>query len=339
MMPAATSDPSSGARTDDAKDQPMQHATGNGKLVIVTPCRDEETHLETSIRCMVEQTRRPDLWVIVDDGSTDRTPEILRDAAAQHDWIRVLTRADRGRRKVGPGVIEAFNAGLETVELDEFTYCCKLDADIEVPPRYFELALAEFERDPLLGNFSGKVYLREPDGRMIAERTGPENAIGQAKLYRVRCFREIGGFYPEVCWDGIDGHMCRLKGWVARSEDHPEMRIVHRRLMGSSEVGIWRGRRRWGFGKWFMGSSPLYVLAVSTYRMIERPFVIGGVGILWGYIGSALSGKARFPDPAFRRHLRNYEFESLIRGKARTAERYHDEIRAHVAARRSEGTS
>jgi len=298
-------------------------------FVVVTPCRDEEDHLEANIRTMLAQTVRPTRWVIVDDGSTDRTPQILDEAARQHDFIRIVRRDDRGRRRVGPGVIEAFYVGLEAAgDLDQYEYLCKLDADLELPSRYFESVIREMQEDPRLGNFSGKVSIRLPDNTTVLERMGNENAIGAAKFYRTKCFRQIGGFVREVSWDGIDGHMCRMHGWIARSEDRPELRLVHRRLMGSSEVGIWTGRKRWGYGKYYMGSAPYFVLSVAAYRMLERPFVVGGLGILWGYLQAWISRKPRFDDRQFRAHLRRYELQSLIRGKRRTADLYHDRIRS-----------
>ena len=128
-------------------------------------------------------------------------------------------------------------------------------------------------------------------------------------------------------WDGIDGHMCRLKGWVARSIDDPELRIVHLRQMGSSHVSLWNGRKRWGRGKYFMGSAPYYVAAVSLYRMMERPYVLGGLGILVGYVESALKRAPRMDDQRYLEYLRRFERDSLLRGKRRTADRFHEEVR------------
>ena len=275
---------------------------------------------------MAAQTVTPAKWVIVDDGSTDRTPELLRAAADKYPFIQIHTRGDRGGRVVGAGVIDAFNAGLATVDLDDFDYVCKLDADLEMPPRYFERILEEMERTPRLGNLSGKVYLRLDDGRLVLERMGDENAIGAAKFYRRECFREIGGFVCEAGWDGIDGHMCRLLGWIARSVDEEELRIVHRRLMGSSHVGIWHGRKRWGRSKWFMGSAFYYIVAVSIYRLVERPFVVGGLGIFWGYVSAMLRGVERYEFPGFRAALRRFELFSLLRGKAAAVEATSGEI-------------
>jgi hypothetical protein len=182
------------------------------------------------------------------------------------------------------------------------------------------------EAEPRLANFSGKPYLREPDGRLVSERLGDENAVGQVKFYRTAAFKDIGGFVRQVSWDGIDGHMCRMKGWVARSEDRPEIRFVHLRQMGSSQQSLWVGRLRWGFGKYFMGSAVYYVAAVALYRMLEKPYVVGGWGIFWGYLKAMLARAPRFENPEFRAFLRGYELRSLLVGKRRATDAYHRRI-------------
>jgi poly-beta-1,6-N-acetyl-D-glucosamine synthase len=283
--------------------------------------------MRQTLDSVVAQTLRPAAWVIVDDGSTDRSPQILAEYAAEYSFIKVVRREDRGKRAVGPGVIEAFYAGLNTVDLDDFEYLCKLDLDLDLPLTYFERVVDQMEADPFLANFSGKPYLREENGQLTSERLGDENAVGQIKLYRTAAFKEIGGFVRQVSWDGIDGHMCRMKGWVARSEDRPELRFIHLRQMGSSQQSIWVGRLRWGFGKYYMGSALYYVAAVALYRMLEKPYIIGGWGILWGYLKAMYSGSPRFENPELRKFLRRFELQSLLLGKGRTADRYHGRIR------------
>ena len=295
--------------------------------VLISPCRDEADYMRQTLDSIVAQSVRPAKWVIVDDGSTDTTPQILEEYASQHKWIVIVTRNDRGERAVGPGVIDAFYAGLNTIDLDDFTYLCKLDLDLEIPSNYFERVLDEMEATPRMANFSGKPYLREEGGRLTSERLGDENAVGQIKFYRTTAFKEIGGFVRQVSWDGIDGHMCRMKSWIARSEDRPELRFIHLRQMGSSQHSIWVGRLRWGFGKYFMGSAVYYVAAVALYRMFEKPYFVGGWGILWGYLKAMLTRAPRFEHKAFRQFLRRFELQSLIFGKRRTIDRYHQRIR------------
>jgi cellulose synthase/poly-beta-1,6-N-acetylglucosamine synthase-like glycosyltransferase len=275
---------------------------------------------------MCKQTALPTLWLIVDDGSADETPQIVEDAAQKHPWIRLHRRVDRGERAVGGGVVQAFNEGLTQVNLDDYQYVCKLDADLGLPENYFESLIREMEADSLLGNFSGKTYIQTASGAWVSERMGDENAIGASKFYRVECFREIGGFVPEACWDGIDGHMCRMMGWKAMSLDRPELRLRHYRPQGSSQQSVWVGRKRWGRGKYFMGSSLTYVAVVSLYRMLERPFIIGGLGIMTGYLQARWSRHERFGNEAYLQHLRRCEMMSLLLGKHRTMRRYHQRI-------------
>jgi glycosyltransferase involved in cell wall biosynthesis len=326
------------AQTDLPDSEVMQAPSGHGRrLLIITPCRDEAQFVEKTLESVASQTLLPTRWIIVDDGSTDGTVEIVKAAQRRWPFVHLLQRKDRGRRLVGSGVVDTFYEGLESVDLGSFDYVCKLDADLILPPRYFELVIERFEADPLLGTFSGKTYV-PLGGRLVSERLGDENSIGPAKCYRVPCFQEIGGFVREVSWDGIDGHRCRQLGWVACSNDDPELRIVHLRQMGSSHKSIWTGRLRWGRGKYFMGSSLLYVLAASLYRMFEPPYVLGGFGILLGYLRAAVRREPRMEDEGCRRFLRRYELESLILGKRRVTDKYHRRIRrrkAHLASDRS----
>ena len=298
------------------------------RYLLITPCRNEEDYLQVTIDSVVAQSVLPKCWVIVDDGSTDRTPEILRAACEQYPFIRVVQRADRGERAVGPGVIQAFNDGLESVDLNDFDYLCKLDADLGLNAGYFENIIERMERDPKLGNMSGKTYIQVSGDRWVSERMGDENAIGAAKFYRKECFEDIGGFAVQASWDGIDGHCCRMKGWVASSLDDEEIRIKHFRPQGSSQQSIWTGRKRWGKGKYYMGSSLLYVLAVSVYRAKEYPFIVGGMGILAGYIGAIVSRAPRYDDQEYLKFFRKYEMESLLKGKRRTLRKYNEMIRS-----------
>lgn len=305
----------------------------NRRYLLISPCRDEADYLQITIDTVAGQSVVPAKWLVVDDGSTDATPEILARAAEKYPFIQVVRRENRGHRSVGPGVIDALYHGIEQVNLDDYDYVCKFDTDLEMPLRYFERVMEYFEQEPLLGTLSGKLHLRREDGELERERTGDENSVGPVKFYSVKCFKDIGGFVREVCWDGIDGHMCRIKGWIARSVDDPELRIVHLRQMGSSHVSLWNGRKRWGRGKYFMGSAPYYVAAVSLYRMFERPYVLSGLGILVGYAEAKLKRAPRMDDKRYLDYLRRFERDSLLFGKTRTAERYHARLRRETPGR------
>ena len=290
--------------------------------LLISPCRNEAAYMRQTLDSVIEQSVRPAKWVIVDDGSTDDTPRILKDYAQRHAWIEVVTRADRGRRAVGPGVIEAFYAGYETVRPEDFDYLCKLDLDLRLPPRYFELLMARMEADRRIATCSGKSYV-EAGGALVDERHGDETSLGMTKFYRVDRFREIGGFVREVMWDGIDCHRCRMKGWIACSWDEPELRFIHLRPMGSSQQSIYTGRMRHGYGQYFMGTGFLFMAASALYRLNEPPYVLGSLAMLWGWIRSALQGKPRYQDPEFRGFLRRYQWRALLVGKKRAIEEIH----------------
>lgn len=296
--------------------------------VLITPCRDEAAYARRTLESVLAQTHPPALWLIVDDGSTDETPAILAEYAAKHPSIRVVRRADRGARSVGPGVVDAFYYGLERVDTDCHPYLCKLDLDLVLPPRYFEILIARMEADPRLGTASGKPWYPDANGALVSEACGDEMSVGMTKLYRTRCFREIGGFVRGVMWDGIDCHRCRLLGWRAASFDDPELRFLHLRAMGSSGPGIWRGRMRHGGGQWFMGTGVVYMTASALFRMTRPPLVVGGVGMLCGYFSALASRAERYEDPEFRKFLRAYQLDCLVRGKRRATQRVEEARRA-----------
>jgi len=285
------------------------------KLLIISPCRNEAKYMEETIQSVLSQTLIPTQWIIVDDGSTDETASILDRYAKQYNFIQVVQRANRGERSVGPGVVEAFYAGLEGVDISKFNYLCKLDLDLKLPKEYFEILIKRMEANPRIGTCSGKPYFYATNGKLHSEKCGDEMSVGMTKLYRTECFQEIGGFVREVMWDGIDCHRCRMLGWIACSWDEPELRFVHLRPIGASQKGILTGRMRHGFGQYFMGTGLGYIVASSLYRMTQPPYIIGGLCILFGYLKSMFGKVPRYNDPEFRNFLRRYHRMCLTKGK------------------------
>ncbi|WP_027147396.1 glycosyltransferase [Methylobacter marinus] len=290
--------------------------------LIVSPCRNEADFMKKTLDSVIAQSIQPKLWVIVDDGSTDETPAILADYASRYPFIKIVTRTNRGHRSVGPGVIEAFYEGYDSVDSNQFDFICKLDLDLIMPPRYFEILIQRMNENPRIGTCSGKpYYVDKNSGNLISEGCGDENSIGASKFYRRQCFEQIGGFVRQVMWDGIDGHRCRQLGWIAISWDEPDLRFTHLRPMGSSQQNIFVGRMRHGFGQYFMGTGMIYMLASALYRMTRPPYVIGGLAMFWGYLNSLLKGVPKFEDEELAKFIRKYQWACLLRGKERaTAE-------------------
>ncbi|CAN5806301.1 glycosyltransferase family 2 protein [soil metagenome] len=286
------------------------------RYLLVSPGRNEADYMRETLDSVVAQTLRPTKWVIVDDGSTDDTPAILADYARQHPWITVVTCRDRGHRSVGPGVIEAFYAGYDTVDPADYDFIGKLDLDLRLPPRYFERLIERMEAEPRIATCSGRPHLERGD-KLVQERHGYDTSLGATKFYRREAFETIGGFIRGVAWDGIDCHLCRMHGWIACNFDEPDLRVVHLRPMGSTERGILTGRARSGYGQWFMGTAFSFLMVSVVYRLTQRPYLIGSVAMLWGYLKSAVLRKPRYDNPEFRAFLRRYHRRVLRVGKDR----------------------
>ncbi len=282
--------------------------------VVISPCRNEVDYMRQTLDTMVAQTVPPTRWIIVDDGSTDATPEILAQYAARHDWIEIVQKPDRGHRAVGPGVVEAFYYGLERVDLSQYRYVCKLDLDLALPARYFEELMVRMEADPRIGTCSGKPYIRRA-GQLVSERRGDEMSVGMTKFFTTECFEQIGGFVHEVMWDALDCHKARMMGWRAVSWDDPDLNFEHLRPMGSSQSSIYTGKRRHGFGQYYMGSDPLFFAATCLFRMIEPPYILGGLAMMQGYVAAKLKGVAQHGDAELRAFIRDYQRRALRKGK------------------------
>lgn len=312
---------------NDKRVRMKTNQTTKQNYVVISPCRNEQEHMRLTLNSVVNQTIPPTKWIIVDDGSTDDTATILEQYAAKYDFIQIVTRGNRGHRSVGPGVIDAFYEGYNTIDIDDYEYICKLDLDLDMPLDYFELVMQKMEKNHRLGTYSGKPYFYDKanNNKLVFEVCGDESSVGATKFYRVSCFKEIGGFVRQVMWDGIDSHRCRLLGWISQSENIPELRFVHLRPMGSSQQNILTGRIRHGYGQYFMGTSIIYLLASVLYRLNKKPYVIGALATLWGYVRCVLTRENRLHDPKMQKVMKRFQLRSLLRGKKATSQRMNTE--------------
>ncbi len=235
----------------------------------------------------------------------DDTPKILAEYASNNDWIRVVTRADRGSRSVGPGVIEAFYAGLQTVDLDDFDFVCKLDLDLVLPPKYFELLMAKMAANRAWGvsperrttparrtsrGLPGGADPGGDRGRGIGWRQQVLPGCVLQTDRRVRTPGDVG--------TGSTATARACLGWQVGSADDPDLRFIHLRPMGSSHGTMWQGRKRHGFGQYFMGSSMVFMVASCAYRAVKQPYVVGAIAMLVGYLESMVKRLPQYGDVA-----------------------------------------
>lgn len=286
--------------------QSADEHTGTLMYVVISPVKDEAEFIEQTIQSMIQQTVRPTAWVIVNDGSHDGTEAIVRGYAGAFDWIRLVNRPDRGMRQRGKGVIEAFYAGLETLN-GAYDYVVKLDGDLTFEPAYFESLLHEFASDPQLGIAGGGVY-ESPDGKTWVLYTPRDHVRGATKMYRRACFDAIGGLSAAMGWDGIDEWKALSLGWKVQS--FLELKVYHYRFTGAA-TGYLKSCVEQGDGAYRMGYHPLFMVARGIRRMTDRPYVIGGAAMVWAYFRSWLRREEMLADPKVVRYVRRTQLRKL----------------------------
>jgi biofilm PGA synthesis N-glycosyltransferase PgaC len=279
------------------------------KLVLVTPARNEEAFIELTIKSVVSQTVRPEKWIIVSDGSVDKTDEIVLKYASLHNWIELLRMPERTARDFA-GKAGCFNAGYKKVKDLEYDVIGSLDADISFKEDYFEFLLKKFAEYPQLG-VAGTPF-DEGKGIYDYRFSSTDHVSGACQLFRRECFETIGGYVP-VKGGGIDVIAvltARLKGWHTRT--FPEKSCFHHRPMGSAiEGNVVRARVQLGQRAYSLGWHPLWQGFRSIYQMTKRPYIIGGAALFFGYVWATLKGVERVVSPELVEFQRREQLQRL----------------------------
>lgn len=277
--------------------------------VIVTPVRNEEKYIEKTLKAVIDQTVTPMQWIIVNDGSSDRTREIVEEYARAHDWITLVNMSDRGFSAVGKGVVESFNAGVRNIKRPEdWEFIAKLDGDLSMNETYFEGLIRGFRDNEKLGIAGGTCFCEEKN-TLHEEKTPTFHPIAAARLYRRSCFEEIGGLSSCNAWDTIDLLRARTRGWETRR--FKDSHIIHYRIM-SSRQGLWEGKKRTGRNLYLTGYSVLFLLARSAYRLFKKPYVIESAGVVCGYFTAMLKNEPLAVTPEEKAFLRREQRQRLL---------------------------
>jgi biofilm PGA synthesis N-glycosyltransferase PgaC len=278
------------------------------KYVVVTPVRDEASYLPLTIESMVRQTVLPQEWVIVNDGSKDETGKIIEAAASQYPWIRGVHRQDRGFRKWGAGIIEAFYSGFDVLTCQDWDYMSKLDGDLSFEPNYFERTFLKLQENPRIGIGGGVLY-HEEHGRRVLEDHPIFHVRGGVKIYRRACWSAIGGLWVGPGSDTVDEVKANMLGWTTMS--FFDISMTHHRFTGAS-WGRWGGLVKDGKIDYVSGYHPLFLTAKSIVRLVRRPYIVGSVALIYGYISAYLQGVPRVNDPELIRYLRRQQLARLV---------------------------
>lgn len=261
------------------------------RYVLVTPARNEENYIGNTIDAVVTQSVRPLRWVIVSDGSTDRTDAIIQAAAIRHDWIEWLRMPDRRDRSFAAKA-GSFNAGYEKLKDLEFDLVGNLDADITFEPDYFEFLLGKFVCLERLG-VAGTPFVEDGDspGEHTYAHDGANLAhvSGACQLFRRECFDAVGGYVPikggAIDWIAVT--TARMKGWQTRT--FIEKVSHHHRKIGTADSSVLQARFHYGRKAYYVGGHPLWESVRGLSQMRRAPYVIGGACFIAGYVWAAIT--------------------------------------------------
>lgn len=282
--------------------------TNGSKYVIVSPVRDEEQYIEQTIRSVIGQTIQPAEWVIVDDGSRDRTGRIIDDCAAEYPWIKAVHRTDRGLRVPGTGVMEAFYDGYQSLGSVDWEFIVKLDGDVGLEPDYFERCFEHFNQDPKLGICGGMMYCLE-NGKFRLESNPVFHVRGPIKLYRRTCWEAIGGLIKAPGWDTVDEVQANRLGWRTRSVS--DLKVIHLRPTGAAQ-GTWRDGVKMGRAAYISGYHPVFMMAKCMKRLFQKPYVVAAIAHGYGFVTGYFKRIPRVKDQALIRYLRDQQIRRLF---------------------------
>jgi glycosyltransferase involved in cell wall biosynthesis len=283
--------------------------------ILITPARNEAEFIELTIKSVVAQTVRPLKWIIISDGSTDGTDDIVRKYAAGHPWIELLHMPERRERHFA-GKVHAFNAGYARVKELSYDVIGHLDGDITFDQDYLAFLLRKFADNPRLG-VGGTPY-EERNTQYDYRFVSIEHVPGACQLFRRKCFEEIGGYAPVKggTIDSIAVMTARMKGWETRA--FTDKLCHHHRESGTAQGGALTARFRRGAKGYAVGNHPVWELFRTVYQMTRRPYVVGGLALLSGYLWSMIRRPERPVSAelmAFQRREQMQRLRQLFKGR------------------------
>jgi len=276
--------------------------------VLVTPARNEEAYIEKTIQSVVSQTILPQKWVIVSDGSTDKTDQIVEKYESKYDFIELVKAENSENRNFGSKV-NAFNAGYNKIGAIHYEFIGNLDADVSFEPSYFENILNEFGKNAELG-LAGGVICELINNKYFTQSISPNSVAGAVQLFRRKCYEDIGGYVP-LKVGGIDSAaeiMARMTEWTVRT--FTEFSVLHHRRVGMVKSNFFKSRFKKGIINYSLGYHPLFQVVISIYRLIGKPYIVNGLFMFLGYFWAMLRKYDRPVSDEFIKFLR---YEQLKR--------------------------
>jgi poly-beta-1,6-N-acetyl-D-glucosamine synthase len=281
---------------------------GQKNYVIISPVRDEEQYIEKTVRSVIAQTILPLRYVIVNDGSSDKTGSIIDEYAKKYPWISTVHRADRGYRNSAGGEVDAFYEGYKTLNGAAWDFIVKLDGDLSFDPDYFEQCIANFNAEEDLGMGGGDIYNLEYN-KLELEYEPQFHVRGAVKMYRNKCWESLKGMSAINGWDTLDEVKANMLGWKTRT--FTNLKVVQHRPTGRA-VGSWKNAVKNGVGGYTAGYHPLYMVSKCLRRLFLKPYVVESAGLLYGFLKGYLTRMPRVDDRDLIRYLRRQQMNRLF---------------------------
>jgi biofilm PGA synthesis N-glycosyltransferase PgaC len=287
----------------------VKHQADGKSYALVTAAYNEEKYITRALESVTAQTLKPSKWIIVNDGSSDRTEDIVREYAEKHSFIKLCNVVEDHPRNL-TAQVNAINRGFSQLKDGTFDFVGNLDADVSFGPEYFEKLLEKFSRDSQLGLAGG--FIHEEEGGQFKPRRG-NNAASVAhavQLFRRECLEALGGYKP-FSWAGADWYAevsLRMEGWHVQS--FRELRVDHHRPTGRG-FGILRYWYRGGVMDYYLGTHPLFELFRLARRVPLKPYVVGAAVRSVAFAWASISGVEREVTPEFMRFLREEQMRRL----------------------------
>ncbi|MCB0547606.1 MAG: glycosyltransferase family 2 protein [Phaeodactylibacter sp.] len=277
--------------------------------VVIIPAYNEELFLGRTLESLTRQEALPRQLIVVNDGSTDATPEIVRSYAEKYPWIKLVNNEKKEKRSAGAKVVRAFYLGYEAIDVD-YDFLVKLDADLELPEQYFRRLSEMFRANPRLGIAGGMITTLK-NGEWVYERFSDRDYVpGAFKSYRRECFEAIGGLRRSIGWDSVDELIARYNGWEIAVDE--SLQVHHHRVLGT-ETGSLRVRAKAGDAMYRMRYGLIITLiSAAKAGYLNRPYGLTGIAVFWGWLRSWIRGEAFMVNEDEGRFIRKFRRERML---------------------------
>jgi poly-beta-1,6-N-acetyl-D-glucosamine synthase len=280
------------------------------KYVIVTPVKNEFENLQRTIKSVLSQETKPSKWVIINDGSTDNTKDLIDDLVKNNRWVTpVHINPDIVRKPGGEFVLKK---GFDLVNVNDYDFIVKMDGDLSFDHDFFSKLFSEFKKDPELGIASGSCFIIE-GGKLVEETYARVHTRGPMKVYRQKCYKDIGGIEPKLGWDTIDEMRAHQHGWKTRT--FPELKIIHLRPTQSAGGRI-NGMKNMGRASYYVGYHPLFLIARGVVNMKEKPYVLGGLTMIKEFFKGYIKKDPQIEDKKLKKYIRKEQVKRLLGKKS-----------------------